>query len=136
MKLDLDFIKEILLALEEQTGSRASLGSVMAALKIEASNESKLDILAGHIRLMRDAGFIESTAADCGIMSNINKPVAAIHTGAQYEITLPGYQMLDGLRNDNLMSKIKTYLSEIGISGLKKAPGFIIGLATQHMMKS
>lgn len=136
MKLDLDFMKNILLAIEGHSGSRMSLGSLLEKLEITLADENRLDVLAGHIRIMRDSGFIDSTATNCGFMANINNPVAAIHTGAQYQITMPGYQLLDGLRNDNLMTKVKSYFSEMGISGLKNAPGYLVGIAIEHMMKS
>jgi len=136
MRLDIDFIKKILNVMEENNSSYTMLGNLLEALSIETSNDEKLDTLAGHIRLMRDSGFVNCIGKDCGFMATLNSTVGAINTGSRYEITLQGYQMLDAMRNDNLMGKIKGYLSEVGISGIKKAPGYIIGIATEYMTKS
>jgi|GEM_PF-4811854 len=133
MKLDLDFIKKILIEIEENTTSKITLAELMKFFSLTEEDDNQLDILAGHIRIIRDAGFINSTNPDCGFQSNMNSTIASIDTGNKYELTLQGYQILDALRNDNLMNKIKSYISEIGITALKNAPAYIIGIAKDYI---
>lgn len=134
MKLDLDFIKEILSAIENNQSSQTTVEELLKNLGVTLNDDAAVDKLAGHLKLIRDANFVSCSFESGGFLRIDNSYVVASH--AKYEMTMQAYQMLDAMRNDNLMEKIKGYLKEQGISGIKQAPAYLIGIATQYIMKS
>ena len=107
MKLDYDFIKQILLTMEDYDKHEIENFELMKRLDITNDNEDKF---IGHILILGDNGFIDS--------SNLKHPYgfARISRGDVYQIindnyriTAHGYDFLDILKNDTVLNKIKNF---------------------------
>jgi hypothetical protein len=85
------------------------------------------------LRLLGGAGFLHSTDRDLGLPIPVNSNVYVCNSGSQLELTLTGHQFLETLRNESWRDKVSNYLKEMGECGLKSAPGFVIGLAANHI---
>ncbi|PQL09583.1 DUF2513 domain-containing protein [Veillonella sp. T11011-6] len=98
MKRDFDLIRNILLQIEASTSTNLTIGNF-----IELAPEN---ILAYHIHLIYEAGFIEAYDITC--IGN-NYPMYQIQW-----LTNAGHDYLDAVRNDNIWKDTKDNLLKIG----------------------
>ncbi len=107
MKLDYDFIKQILLTMEDYDKHEIENFELMKYLNVPKENEDKF---VGHILILGDNGFIDS--------NNLKHPYgfARMSRGDiyqiindKYRITAQGYEFLDILKNDTVLNKIKNF---------------------------
>lgn len=103
MKLDYAFIKQILLTLEDNEEHIMELGKILDVLNIKEDKE--LDRFIGHVKVLGDNFYIESTSRNYGIENYIGG--MAINDNAMYRLTARGYEFLDILKNDTVFSKVK-----------------------------
>ena len=98
MKRDMDLVRKILLALEEQES-----GFAEHKFKVEGYSE---DEVGYHVLLLMEAGLVHGV--DMTHLGSKN-PVAA-----PSRLTWQGYEFLDAARNDTLWNKAKGKVKEIG----------------------
>lgn len=127
MKLDIDYIKEILTKIENIDSDRVRLGELMKSFDIKDDENEKFSKLYLHLRILYDEGFLETTSNSFPIEEGANEHTN-YNSGAKIRITLNGYRLLDSLRSDKLSVKIKDTLKNIGIESLKQIPALAIKL--------
>jgi len=127
MKLDIDYIKEILTKIENVDSDRIRLGELMKSFDIKDDENEKFSKLYLHLRILYDEGFLETTSNSFPIKEGANEHTN-YNSGAKIGITLNGYRLLDSLRSDKLSVKIKDTLKNIGIESLKQIPALAIKL--------
>ncbi len=115
MKLDFDVLEKLLAHLEENTngyrpvmlsGQAAALGSIDG------------DTVLYHAKVLHDAGMIDAS---------VSRPLSGPPTYAVLSLTWQGHQLLEGMRNDTLKSKIVGHIKSLGMEGLKQAPALLVG---------
>lgn len=109
MKLDYDFIKHILLIMEENESHQIWVNSLLKNLEINADNQSMMDKYAGHIKILGDCGYIDCDWKDTeyGIEEYGDGTFQCFNV--QYRITAQGYEFLDVLKNDTVLNKVKNF---------------------------
>lgn len=108
MKLDYNFIKQILLTMEENNKHEIPLNSLLKNLKILTIDgkidENLIDKFIGHVKILGDNFFIECSNEEYGFMETCDG--YAVITNANYRITAQGYEFLDILKKDNILKQI------------------------------
>lgn len=99
MKRDLDFIRDILLAIENDT-------SGCMAIENFANDEYPPAIVSYHLTLLLDADFIEASA-----INTIGCPYTQFIVN---RMTSNGHDYLDSIRSNNVWNKTKDALVEVG----------------------
>lgn len=109
MKLDYDFIKQILTIMEENESHQIWVNSLLKNLEIDADNQSMMAKYAGHIKILGDCGYIDCDWQDTeyGIQEYGDGTFDCANV--QYRITAQGYEFLDVLKNDTVLNKIKNF---------------------------
>lgn len=105
MKLDYDFIKKILLEMEDNEDFQISSHKLMKKLEISHDLERKF---MGHIKLLGDRNFIESDSKNHSFGFKIKMSQYLINN-VNYRITAQGHEFLDMLKNDTVFNKIKNF---------------------------
>jgi transcription antitermination factor NusG len=99
MKREWDLIRRILTAAEEKQA-----GQVLNAKEID---DIEVAIVGAHIAMLQDAGYVKA---------KVMKTNSGVYAAAfVQEITLPGYDLLDTIRNDTVWNKIKSISSQKGL---------------------
>ncbi|MCM1338949.1 MAG: DUF2513 domain-containing protein [Muribaculaceae bacterium] len=110
MKLDYKFIKEILMTMEEYEHHEIQCSILSKNLKIASEtnikDKCKKEKFIGHIKILGDNNFIESSASNYGIKRCANGYMIG---NPLYRMTARGYEFLDVLKNDTVLNKIKNY---------------------------
>lgn len=104
MKLDYDFLKEILLTLEAEPSYSMKLKELGKKLDLGQQNQ-QFDKLEGHVKLLADNGYVEFKVKE--IKPNVNFMPTVIKKDCR--LTSKGYEFLDILRNDTILNKIKNF---------------------------
>lgn len=104
MKLDYEYLKQILTKMEECPTHRIQSGVLLEDLN---TNEIDRDKFFGHIRILFDFGCIDCPDEDLGIQYMLNGNVFC--TSAPYRLTAKGYEFLDILKNKTVFNKIKDF---------------------------
>ncbi|VVS99939.1 hypothetical protein RV134_210049 [Roseovarius sp. EC-HK134] len=133
MKLNLESLKEILAAVENCPSHQIDALDLKQSVLGATKDDAAYDAYVGHVRLLIRSDLLVCSHDD-GFASYASGPRTPIR-GATYELSMTGYQLLEGLRNQTIMGQIKTYLKGVGASGLKNAPGFVVATAIQLMLK-
>ncbi len=111
MKLDYDYIKQILLTMENYENHQIDSYELMRRLGIRNENNQTDDILLdkfiGHLKLLADNQFIVSSSNTLGFKTGIDGTV--IMANALYRITSHGYEFLDVLKNDTILKKVSKF---------------------------
>lgn len=111
MKIDYKFIKRILATLENASCHEMRCQKLLEELEIKASNnfvdENLLDKFIGHIKILGDNNFLESSTKDYGFMRIVNGGYSL--GNPTYRITAQGYAFFDVLKNDTAFNKIKDF---------------------------
>lgn len=110
MKLDYEYIKQLLLTMEEYPEHEIESHDFWKLIGL-SSNDGKfdtatLDKFIGHMKILSDDFLIESSADNFGFVFNRGNLFTAT---AYYRITSKGYEFLDILKNDTVFNKIKTF---------------------------
>lgn len=107
MKLDYDFIKQILLTMEEYDKHEIENLELMKYLNIA---DEDVDKFIGHILSLGDNGMVDT--------NNLKHPYGFARISSEgvyqivrdkYRITAQGYEFLDVLKNDTVLKKIKNF---------------------------
>lgn len=107
MKLDYDFIKQILLTMENYHEHEINNYELMKLLNITADIEDKF---IGHILLMGDNGLIDYCHTKYAFgFARVSRGDIYQIINDKYRITAQGYEFLDILKNDTVLNKIKTF---------------------------
>ena len=107
MKLDYDFIKQILLTMENYHEHEINNYELMKLLNITADIEDKF---IGHILLMGDNGLIDYCHTKYAFgFAKIPGCKGYKIIDDDYRITANGYEFLDILKNDTILKKIKNF---------------------------
>ena len=113
MKLDYNFIKQILLIMEEYDSHEIECNELMQAVGIidnkRIINEKLIEKFIGHIKIFGDKYFIESsdTKGNYGFAKGAHGDY--VISNPNYRITAQGYEFLDVLKNDTVLNKIKNF---------------------------
>lgn len=107
MKLDYDFIKQILLTMEEYDKHEIENLELMKYLNIA---DEDVDKFIGHILILGDNGLIDThhLKYPYGFARILRENVYQI-VSDKYRITAQGYEFLDVLKNDTILKKIKNF---------------------------
>ena len=124
MKIEIDYIKQILNSIEDcDNNDYPSLKYLMDSLGV--STDIEIIKLRFHLNILKDGGFIESRSNDFGISTGMNSHII-INSSVGTRITLNGSQLLESLKNDTIWSKTKTALKEISVDTLKQIPSLAL----------
>ena len=108
MKLDYNFIKEILLTMEEydkhEIYSYELWQKIGAMDSKQCINNDIFDKLIGHIKILSDNNCIKSKNDDFGVKLGINKQIITYNT--PYRLTAQGYEFLDALKKDSIFNQL------------------------------
>lgn len=129
MKLDYDFIKQILLTMEEYDKHEIENLELMKYLNIA---DEDVDKFIGHILILGDNGLIEThhLKYPYGFARILREDVYQI-VSDKYRITAQGYEFLDVLKNDTILKKIKNFAMK---NALEIGKQLIIEYAKINMM--
>lgn len=107
MKLDYNYLKKILITMEEYPEHQIYFYDLVKKL----SNKENVEVddkTIGHIKILYDNNCFETLKPGClGISYGVNGHIILNNT--LYRLTAKGYEFLDLLRNDNVFDKIKTF---------------------------
>lgn len=110
MKLDYNFIKKILLTMEEYEEHQIFSYDLMRLLNITDDkgviNNQLIDKFIGHIKILGDNNFISCSATDGKFGFSYGAKGDLIITNPKYRITAHGYEFLDVLKRDNILNQI------------------------------
>lgn len=111
MKLDYDYIKKILLTMEDYENHQIDSYILMQMLGIRNENnqidDALLDKFIGHLKLLADNQFIVSSSSTLGFRTGMDG--STIMANALYRITSRGYEFLDVLKNDTILKKVSKF---------------------------
>lgn len=124
MKMDIEYIKEILTQIEEIDAVTIYSGDLKKAMNISDKNTSEEQKFIKHIWDLRDLGAIEGRTDTMGFCQTAQGHW--IHHGDMYRLTPWGQQLLDVMRNDNWWSHIKSMGKSITKETLRQAPSIVL----------
>lgn len=113
MKLDYNFIKQILTVMEEYSEHEIDCYILMHKTGVmddkNVINEELIEKFIGHIKILGDKYFIESSdkKGNYGFAKGLNGDY--IISRPNYRITAQGYEFLDILKNKTVFNKIKDF---------------------------
>lgn len=128
MKINYDFIKEILSVMEESKKSFTDLDSLIKNLEINLSNENSVHKLRHHLNILVGAFLIKSEFAHNGFRLDSTGGFNLFNIN--FELTLLGHQTLEAMNNDKVWKKIVGTVKTLGIEGVKQIPALAIALLT------
>lgn len=128
MKLDYNFIKEILLAFEEHSQHEMECYDLWLKLGVmdqyKQIDKGLIDKYLGHIKVLDDNSCIESSDKNFGIVRTVG---GFCICNARIRLTAQGYDFLDILKNDTAFNKVKNFAVSNAIDIGKQV---LISLAT------
>lgn len=129
MKLDIEYIKQLLNVMNECEDDQVEMGYLFENLTSETNEIKNIDEkkLRHHLYLLYEAGYIQSSDLKLGFMSCVNGQMVCM-SNTKYWFTLRGYQLLETLNNDTLYNKVVKGLKNIGVDTLKQLPALGIEL--------
>jgi len=128
MKLDYDFIKKILLTMEEY--EEHSIRAHILMKKLNINSKTGKDKFIGHILILGDNGAIDCDYAEhkYGLVYFINGNYDILNVN--YRLTAKGYEFLEILKNDTAFNKVKDFALNTALDIGKQ---IIVKLATGGM---
>ena len=107
MKVDSDFIRQILLAMEDEDDYLISSHHLMQKLNIKGHDLERK--FMGHILILADKDLIESFSSKYpfGFVYCVGGEYSIIDVGNR--LTARGYELIDILKNEKLFNKVKDY---------------------------
>lgn len=119
MKRDLDLIRQMLLLIEESKDVPPNSLDVDDFLDLN----DKAAVIALHIGLLADAGFVE-----------VEKPRRGdITDWSITRMTFVGYEYLDAVRNDRIWRNVKTKIGELGGASFDIIKELAASMAKQYL---
>lgn len=112
MKRDMDLVRSILLAFENDESSRQGK-KVVAGL-------AKDDQISMHLDLLEDAGFIESKVTQMGPAG------MSFHNG--WRLTWEGHEFIEKIRDPEVWKKTKAGATKVGSWGIKLMSDIATGI--------
>lgn len=107
MKLDYDYLKKILITMEENPEHQIYFYDLVQKVSGKGIYDVD-DKTIGHIRILYDNKCFDTLKkGQIGISYNLNKVL--VTTNTLYRLTAKGYEFLDLLRNDSVFNKIKNF---------------------------
>ena len=108
MKLDYNYLKKILVIMEEHPEHQIQLND-LAEKALENQQDNKFnDKFIGHIKILYDNGCFDTLKpGDLGILLTNSGIICNVNM--EYRLTARGYEFLDILRNDTVFNKIKQF---------------------------
>lgn len=105
MKIDTEFIKQILLTIENETDYVMSSHTLMRVLKIKTKEQERK--FMGHILILADNKLLESFPSKYpfGFVYCVGGEYSIIDVG--YRLTARGYELIDVIKNDEIFNKVK-----------------------------
>ena len=107
MRIDINFVREIFLAIQDHEDYVISSHTLMQKLGIKGrALERKF---MGHILILGDKGLIESfyTKYPFGFVHCVGGEYSIVD--ADYRMTAQGYEMIDIFKHDEIFSKVQDY---------------------------
>ncbi len=108
MKIDYDFLKQILIVMVDNDSYEIDTEKLMEKLEIDEDNKQKIDSFLGHLCILNDNNCLDCRDDDLGIISR-GSDGECCYTVEYFRLTAQGYQFLDVLKNDTIFSKIKDF---------------------------
>lgn len=105
MKIDTEFIKQILLTLENETDYVMSSHTLMRVLKIKTKEQERK--FMGHILILADNKLLESFPSKYpfGFVYCVGGEYSIIDVG--YRLTARGYELIDVIKNEEIFNKVR-----------------------------
>lgn len=105
MKYDSEFVKNILLIIEDETDYVMSSHKLMTKLNIKTKEQERK--FMGHILLLADNKLLESFPSKYpfGFVYGVGGEYSILDVG--YRLTAKGYEMVDIYKNEPLFNKVK-----------------------------
>ena len=136
MKLDIDFIAQILTIAEEYPRSKIMQRELLANLKEDDAVDIN-DKFYYHMMCIKELGFL-----DCdhegrykydgfGFTRTLGTPAGGTpeFVDMYYELTMAGHQFLDAMRHDTISEKVKKFFVDMTMEEIKKRfPTFLMML--------
>jgi len=108
MKIDYEFLKNILVVMEENPKHNINnyeLGNAIG-LDFNKIDEVLFDKFVGHIKLLGDNNCIECKSSDYGFTFNLMSN-SYISVQTLYRLTQEGYEFLEMIKHKSILEKIK-----------------------------
>ena len=138
MKLDLEYIKQILQIIEDSEIDSIKVVSVLDKFDLPSGmmypgNDKYIDAckLKKHLSHLIELGFV-STSTSNDIFMTGNDGVGVM-TNPKIALTVFGHQLLESL-NDTIWNKIKSNFGTITKETLKQIPALALGVAGQMII--
>ncbi len=127
MKLDLDYIKVLLNAINDCDDDRVELGYLIDTIKGENVPENEFNIkkLRLHLSILCSAAFLETSNYNLGFMEGAYGDITC-NSNVKFWPTMAGYQLLESMNNDTLFNNITEGLKNIGVDTLKQIPALAL----------
>lgn len=134
MKLDIDYLEQILNAVETHPQSQISQNDLLAAIDADKSNSDDEDKFYYHMKRIEEAGFLTSphgSNGNDGFGFNYSMPEGRSLFNTSYELTWDGHRYLEALQSDTISAKAKEMFAQMSIDQFKqKFPALILTLIT------
>ena len=128
MKLDYDLLRQILGHVEDVSDGQ-TLREIRPSTQLSTLGVSceSFDQLAYHFNILVENDLVTGSVQT--LAHRGNKMILGLK---YYGLTLVGHQLLDGLRQQGIWSRIKGSAEALGIGGLKQIPALAIALLTAN----
>lgn len=116
MKLDMSFVRDLLLAVEAAPGATINLDQLMAANGYKEEDREKIDF---HLEFL----------ANAHLLTALHKTmVSGSHIWLRLKLTWNGYEFLESVRDPEVWQRTKDGASKVGNYGLE----FLVELAKAY----
>lgn len=132
MKLDLDYVKNILLAIENNERPNVAVKDIAKAINTDLKNQKENEIFVYYMEMLtKEIGALETDQNNMGITKGLNDP-KTIMKSVEFRLSFSGHKLLDAMKNETIFNKIKSISKVTGIELLKQLPS----LALDYFMKA
>jgi len=107
MKIDYDFLKQILTVMVDNESHTIATDELMEGLKIDEENDQETDKFLGHLFILNDNNCLDCADRNLGVRRGLSGEYN--YSVQCFRLTAQGYQFLDVLKNDTIFSKIKDF---------------------------
>ena len=122
MKLDIDYIEQILTAVQEHEKSGMYQSDLLEAIEADKENEDHIDKFYYHMKRIEEAGYLESPHIDSDYRSGFGFSFSFDGMDlldTEYELTWMGCNFLEAMRNDTVKSKIADWFKDMTFEQIK-----------------
>lgn len=132
MKLDLDFIKGILLAIDEYERYSTPSTFVIDKLEIDTQDQLSLDKVFHHMKILFQANIIDSSAKNFGFdLMGCGKYRVAY---SDYELTIEGHKIVEAIKQDKtLWASVKKGIKRVTPSIIEQIPAISVSILLKHL---